>query len=116
MGDVDYTMLRFVLDLIQIGGVVGLGIYTWFVNRTKSNRQDINALHARLQQVERNHDVLQSQVEHAPTHYDLGKVYEQLNGVANTLSELTGQLGAVNHQLSMVHEYLLNSKREGGGR
>lgn len=114
MPEVDYNGLRFVLDLLQLLGLIGIGIYSWFVNRTKVNRHAIEQIERAAAEHARRLDVLDNRMNHAPTHQDLGQVYDRLNGVAETMSQLNGQLSALGHQLSMVNEYLLN--RDGGRR
>lgn len=117
----DYGAARFWMDALQVGGLLALGLYQHLTNKAKANtsaintvRGDLERLYGRLEQrigrSERRQDVFESQMAGAPTHQDLAKLHERLNSVAEDLSDAGGQMRALSHQLSMVNEYLLNSK------
>lgn len=113
MADVDYTALRFWIDVLYLGGVIAVGIYAWVVNRSKANRSAIDELDGRTQSVERRQDKLEERVANVPTHHDLARVYDRLNGVSEQVKEMNGNLTGISRQIGMISEYLLN-RRDGG--
>lgn len=121
----DYSAAKFWMGLLQLAGLVALGIYTHVTNKSKANASAINTvrgdmetaydhLEERVVRCERRQDVFESKQENAPTHSDLSKVYDRLNDVAEDLSGVSGQMRALSHQLSMVNQYLLNNKGDQG--
>lgn len=121
LAEIDYSGARFWMDILQLIGFAALALYTHITSRSKANRAAINALRediekdvdAAVERVirgERHLDVLESRMNNAPTHADLGRVYARLNTVAAHMERLSGQMGAVAHQLQLVNEYLLNNR------
>jgi flagellin-like hook-associated protein FlgL len=121
LSNVDYSGARFWMDMLQLAAFAALGLYTHIASRSKANRTAINALREdvekdvdlavdRVNRCERHLDVLESRMNSAPTHADLGRIYARLNTVAAHMERLSGQMGAVAHQLQLVNEYLLNNK------
>lgn len=117
----DYDFLRLALQVLQLVGLVALGVYTHISSKSKANAGAINALRKdteetyksledRLSRCERRSDVFETHLSGAPTHQDLSKMYDRLNDVAEDLSGVSGQMTALSHQLSMVNQYLLNNK------
>lgn len=117
----DYGAAKFWLSILQLAGLIALGIYTHITSKSKANATTINAvrkdmenvydhLEERVTRAERRQDVFESKLEGAPTHQDLSRVYERLNDVAEDLSGVSGQMRSLSHQLSMVNTYLLNQK------
>ncbi|NWO05554.1 MAG: DUF2730 family protein [Alteromonadaceae bacterium] len=117
----DYTAAKLVLDIAQLGGLIGLGLYQHITSKSKANAGAINTvrndleksqgqLEERIARAERRQDVFESRMDSAPTHQDLSKVYDRLNDVAEEMSSVGGHMRALSHQLSMVNQYLLNNK------
>jgi hypothetical protein len=115
-GDIDYTAMRFALDLLQLAAILVLGIYSWIVNGRKANRQAIEELAVMLQSQERRISVAESRIDAAPTHGDLGQLYERVNLVAQDISKLTAGVAAIEYQVRMVSEYLLTREKKGDGQ
>jgi len=119
--DLDYRALQFWMNALQFAGLIALGVYTHFANKSKVNNSAINTVRGDLEQQysqlekrvnrsERRQDVFESKLDSAPNHQDLSKVYDKLNEVAEGLSGSTGQMSALSHQLSLVSQYLLNNR------
>lgn len=102
--------IRLGLDFLQFAGTITAFAAAWWVRKTSANKKAIEQLNDRVGKVERHQDVLVSRIEAAPTHADIGKVYDRLNDASQTMNKLAGQLGALSHQLSMINEYLLNHR------
>ncbi|MDM8181269.1 hypothetical protein [Marinobacter salarius] len=121
----DYSAAKFWMGLLQLLGLVALGIYTHVTNKSKANASAINTvrkdlesdydhLEERVVRCERRQDFLEGQQKGAPTHGDLSKMYDRLNDVAEDLSGARGQMSALSHQLTLVNQYLLNNKGDQG--
>ncbi len=119
--DLDYRALQFWMNALQFAGLLALGVYTHFANKSKVNTSAINIvrgdmevkhenLEDRVNRTERRQDVFESKLDGAPTHQDLSKVYDKLNEVAEGLSGSRGQMNALSHQLSLVNQYLLSNR------
>lgn len=102
--------VRLVLDIAQFMGTATAFFAAWWVRKTSANKSAINELNQRVQTIDRDVERLSGQLNNTPTHADIGKVYDRLNEVAQTMSQLTGQLHGLSHQLGMINEYLLNQK------
>lgn len=110
----DYGAMRFYLDVLQLAGIAVIGVYSWISNGRKVNREAIDQIGRDVQQHDRRLHVVESRLADAPTHYDLGQIYERVNATAQEMSRLTGTVAAINHQLGVIGEYLLT--REGSKR
>jgi hypothetical protein len=121
----DYSAAKFWMGVLQLLGLVALGIYTHVTSKSKANASAINNVRGDMESVydhleervvrcERRQDVFESKQGNAPTHGDLSKVYDRLNDVAEDLSGMSGQMRALSNQLSMVNQYLLNNKGDQG--
>jgi len=108
----DYDAWRFWFSLLQWLLTLGVGFFAWWINRDKARRLDVDGriggLEERVTQVERDQ-------YHAPTHHDIGNVYERLNETNTSLAELTGQLGTLATSLGRIETYLLNNGHRGSG-
>lgn len=120
---VDYGAMRFFLDAAQALGLLVLFVYTWITQRSKANRNLIDQveqkhdergeeLEGRMKRVEHDVGLLHQQVQQVPTHYDLGRVYERLNGVSEQVENLSGQFSGLSHQLSLISQHLLSNDRD----
>lgn len=104
MEAIDYSAAKFYLQLLQLAGLVALGIYTHLTQRGKANTDSITLLERRV-------DVLENQLAQAPTHRDLAILHKRVTNAAETMERLAGEFQAANRQLGLIHEHLLNDKR-----
>lgn len=104
----DYSAGRFWLDVLQLGGVVALGVYTWVVNRTKVNRTAIRAVEDSVGELSRRVSMVETDMRHLPQHSDMGELHEKVNAIANSIGKLEGELDGVGRTLSMINQHLLN--------
>jgi hypothetical protein len=111
---IDYNKWRFFFEVFLFVWNLGLGAYLVIARRQQVTADRIDELEAgmgkdmgdindRLTRVERD-------LEHVPSHDDLGKIYERLNGVDKGLSEMKGEFVAVRRGLDMIHQFLLDKK------
>lgn len=122
MDGFDYSQGKFWLDLLQLAGLVLLGLYTHITQRSKANAQAISSLDQEAQErletvrehvtsIERRVDVLENRQAQAPTHGDLAILHKRVTNATETMERLAGEFQATNRQLGLIHEHLLNDKR-----
>ncbi|HHK75273.1 MAG TPA: DUF2730 family protein, partial [Rhizobiales bacterium] len=96
-----------------------LGIYVWFTNKQKATRaeirglkRDIEAMRSAVEKGCNKHKSrtlkLEEAVKSAPTHADIGAVYDRVNMVKGSVDEMAGGLKGVNTQLRLLVEHHLN--------
>jgi len=129
--DVGYMKLG--LDVLQLVALLLLAAYTHITQRSKvnaraierlgddlkqridekqdDNEQALGSLERRAGVLERRMDVVEKELERMPTHEDLAITHKRMSRVAEQMENMSGQLVAVNRQLGMISEYLLNEKR-----
>jgi len=87
-------------------------IYVWLATKSKARRAEVDEsldeLTNRMTQAERD-------IQHTPTHHDLGQIHDRLNDTNNALAELTGKLTTLTTSLERVETYLLHYDRSRSG-
>jgi hypothetical protein len=106
--EIDYGAARFWFDVAHLVGLLGLGVYTWIVNRTKANRGAIDRVDSRVTAIDLRLSQLESDVRHLPDDDDLGEIHEKVNTIASNMAEIKGQLIALNGNFAMLFEDRLN--------
>lgn len=109
MADLDYSALRFWLDILQLLAVVGLFVYTAFTSRTKANKAAIDRIEGRLVEEIRRIDQATNAIANAPSHADLGKVYDRVNDVAGSVNTITGEMSAMRRTLDLMSQHMMGS-------
>lgn len=108
MGAEFWVQAQFWLSLVSIVVAGAAAVYAYLANRYRQQitelEDDVDDLKGRVTKAEQ-------ATQHAPTHKDLGDLYDRLNLTNNALSELTGKLGALTSSLARVENYLLNQSR-----
>ena len=95
--DVDYTAARFWMDLLQLAGIVAIGIYSWWGNRAKVTNSRFNGLETRMTKVES-----KSGCDH---HGDFDK---RLRDVQSNVSTIDGRMEGIGRALNLIQEHLLS--------
>ena len=72
---------------------------------------DVSMLRSRIEQNDTQIASLEKGAEHAPTHNDLGRLHEKINGVRSDVAGLDGKLDGMNSLLRTGHEHLLRDPR-----
>lgn len=117
----DYSEARFYMDALQLLGIIGLAIYTHLTQRSKANskaintlteqsRKELEAVSSRVGEIERRTDVIESQMNHSPTHHDLAVLHKRVTRATEQLERVAGEFRATNHTLGLIQEHLLNGK------
>lgn len=121
--NIDYRAWAFWLQFAQVVGYLILGVWVWISNRRKATVAEIMAVRTELQQVKNMqsdkcniHQERTTKIEEAmktaPTHNDLGQMYERINSVKGTVDEMSGTLKAVNRQLGLLVEHHLRGGKK----
>lgn len=90
-----------------------LGFYVWSVTREQATRTEIKAVRDDLQAMKDNQALscgnhhartttLEERVKNAPTHNDLGAVYDRINMVKGGVDEMSGMLKFVSTQVGLL--------------
>ncbi len=108
----NYDALRFWLEIIQLGATVLLGVYVWIVSRTRANKTAIDRVDRRVSELVRRVDVIDQELRAAPTHDDLGKLYDRLNTMNGQLQQIAGHLEAMARQFALINEHLLRDNKQ----
>jgi hypothetical protein len=111
----DYPALKFWLDVVQLAGTFAIGVYVWMSNRQRVTTDAIDRLEGHVDgRLDDHHERLarlEQDLEHAPTHDDLGQLYERINGLKESVQELSGEFKGVRHLLNVIHQHMLHSSR-----
>jgi hypothetical protein len=97
LGDVDWSAMKFGLDLISTLAVFLLFVWTVLKRKQKDNSDDIKELDLRVQKLETNQALL-------ATHEDVTKIKSQL-------AALDQKLVAVDNLLQILHRHLLSHSK-----
>jgi hypothetical protein len=127
---------RIAVDLAQFTATSGVGIAVWLMGRDRVRREQIarleNTMDGRLDQHAQRisaHEArlsaipdvqtcnrhmervaaIEGRANSAPTHGDIARVHQRLDGQSAALSELTGGLKRVEHLLDTLHQHLLDN-------
>ena len=129
----DYPFLDFGLKVANLAVSVGVGLYVWLSNRNRVTHTRITALQESsdlaMKEIKegatRNVETLRNDFDgrldahgkqlarleeagkHAITKEDLGLIYERVNDVSESLSQLKGEFSGSNNTLKLIHEYML---------
>lgn len=119
---IDYRAWQFWLNVGQVVGYLVLGLYVWFSNRQKATRNEIKDVKKEMESMraaqvsgcgkhKKRTTKLEVAVKNAPTHADIGEVYERVNLVKGTVDEMSGKLTGVNANVNLLVEHHLNGGR-----
>lgn len=93
--------------LVLILTVVNL-VYTWFNIRHKATKENIDDLTDVTNNLVRRVSVMEERYRTAPTHNDLGKLYDKVNSFGGKIENVSGTLEAIKGQLALINEHLIN--------
>jgi len=106
--DMTYDALRFWLEITVLISVVANTVYTFISNKQKANKTAINDMSKDINTLVRRVDGQANQLNNAPTHQDLSRMYERMNSVGNKLEKMSGVIEGMATQLSLINEHLIN--------
>jgi hypothetical protein len=105
-------LTRLVLDVLQIAGLIAVGVYTWFINRTKANRDSISRIDARVHAIEQRFERVETDIHHLPSHHEIAAVHEKINRFGKSLENLRGEVGGIGRTLTLIHQSLLEERHK----
>lgn len=104
LSSLDWSAMRFGLDLLSTAAVFLLFIWTWIQRRQKDNSDDIKRLNDFCKKLDRRVQRLEDGHKHLPTYDDLTVIKVEVAG-------LTKQIEGMDNKLELIHQFLLNSKK-----
>ena len=109
--DIDYLAWRFWIDIAQVLGLIGLAVYTWFVNRTKANSQAIEVLEEKSDKRFSDHhtrlSVIEKELTHVPGEPEVGRIHNRIDQVGQGVKHIEGEMKQMNATLHLIQQYLL---------
>lgn len=107
----DYTALRFWLELLLLISNCGLWVYAGLDRKQRATAADLKRHQEdeekRFDLVENQLTALDRDLKAAPTHHDLGKIYESIKGVGKSVDTLSGTMAAQTRTLDLITQHLL---------
>ncbi len=104
-------LMNFGFQVLQFLMTGGVGIYVYLSNKDKVTNDRIGKLEddldVRLDGQGERIAKLETRSENSPTHDDLGKIHEKINGLRADVGDLSGQFKGVSNLLQTIHEHLL---------
>ncbi|WP_027714910.1 DUF2730 family protein [Desulfuromonas sp. TF] len=137
--EIDYTAWRFWFDILQVGGLVALGVYSWWKDREKVTSKRFAAMERevaeratkaalakavesmrapcqrhleRTDNLEERATRVEGEIRHLPSQSDHKELARRIEDVHADLHEITGALKGLTRAVDLMNEHLLN----GGGK
>ena len=106
----DYRALDFWWNIIQTAVLVFVAVYTWLVNRTKANREAINAVNEKVDGLHDRVTVIEHELEHVPGDQAISRIHSRIDQVGQGVRHLEGEMKQINQTLHMIQQYLLEKE------
>lgn len=130
----DYVAWKFWLDILQLIGLIVIGVYTWWANSNKATNKRFARLEAevrsrvtsdaldglekerqtncglhrnRTSSIEKELQGISGEIKHLPKQEDVARVHARMDSVSNEMNQVVGELKATRRQLDLVLEELL---------
>ncbi len=122
-----YAAYRFWFDIAQFVLTGMIAVYVWISKRDSVNNKRFTVLEkdlsTSLDDLEKKVDArmdnhseritkVETECDHAPSHADLGQVYDRINEVSDQVANLTGGMEALKRSVDMIHQHLLNEGKK----
>lgn len=102
----DLEIAKFALQVVNLAGTGAVALYMYLVNRNRVTNERITALEDKVDARIDDHADRLARIEtaagRAPSHEDIGKLYERVNALSGTVSELKGVLTGVSDTLRLI--------------
>lgn len=119
----DYRALSFWLMAAQAVGNTIFWLVGWLSLRQKATATEIKAVSAQVQAMkdaqqencgkhQARTTTLEAQLKSAPTHDDLGKVYDRVNVVKGAVDEMNGVLKGIGFQVGLLVKHHMGEGKE----
>ena len=101
--------MRLWWDVVQ-SIVIGLFVvYGWVLTRTKANQDAINELSGRFDRLDKQIQVIQTDLDHQPNKEDITRLHGRIDQVAEGVKHMEGQLKQLNQTLVIIQQHLVQS-------
>lgn len=80
----------------------GQTLYAYIERRGDKTNERIGELASKVDQLDKDVTALKSAASTAPTHNDIGKVYESINGLSETVHQLVGESRGQSETLRII--------------
>jgi len=111
----DFIFWQIVLNITQFVITTLLGLYVFVSNRNRAKAAELMQYKGDTDRRISDHTsrlaVIEETVRCAPNHGDIGKVHGRLDAMSEQLSEARGELKAISKNLGLIHQFLLNQRR-----
>lgn len=108
----DYTGLKFWLDLLEFIAVSGISLYLYI---SRKHQVTVDRLEAFRDEVDRRLEAhgnrltrVEESISHGPTHDDVAHVHRRLDDVGQKLADLAGEFRAVRRTLELISQHMLD--------
>jgi hypothetical protein len=135
----DYSAARFWFDIVQVGGLIALGVYSWWRDREKITAKRFKALEedvrsratqAALAEIEAQRITrceahtrrvtdaesaisrVGTEMRHMPSRDELRHLADGMSELSEKLGKVEGRLEGINRAADLMNEFLINQ----GGR
>ena len=103
----DWTALRFLLDLVLVAGMCAVAYYTWWASRMNANKTAIKRVDERVHEVEGRVAEVERELNHMPTHADISELSSRIGDVHGDLREIKGSLKGLSRAVDLMNEHLI---------
>jgi mevalonate kinase len=110
---INWTAARFMLDIVILLGMIGIGIYTWWSNRTRASQVEFGQAHKRMDKILAQVNRLELEAKHVPTRAEFTDLNERLGELHADLREMIGGQETLKRLVDIMNQHLLAG---GGGR
>lgn len=110
MDAVDVGSARLAWDVLQTVFMAIIGVYLWWVNRTRATTNAITQVDGRVTELAGQVDKLEQTVASRPKHGDVNELRNEIAQTNRQLSKVSAELHATTELLGTVHRFLLNDK------
>jgi DNA anti-recombination protein RmuC len=104
-------------DIAHFSAEAAIGAWLYLNRKNDRTQGRIEALYThvdqRLDEQSRRLAQVETDVRHAPTHDDLGKIYDRINTVGGDVREMKGVLESAAKTVDRLQSYLLACDRKG---
>lgn len=107
----DYRAVNFWWDIIQTAILSFVAIYTWLVNRTKANREAINAVNERVDGLHNRMTVVEHELEHVPGEPAISGIHKRIDQLGQGVRHLEGEMKQINHTLHLIQQHMLERRK-----
>lgn len=96
------------LLLINLGATALNFGWTYMEKRSDTTNKRIADLAEKVEQLDKDVSTLQANAENAPSHEDLAKVHEKINGISDDLHQLIGENKSQSDTLRLIQNHIMH--------